>query len=102
MRPTLATGTGSRRAAAPAPADNLPAPTVADASVVDDGAHDEFAAAFTALQDAMTGGAGGERGQQSDGDGIGTLGDTIPVEYQQCAQRHHAAPRPPPARASMR
>jgi len=67
LRPALAATPAVRRPAAPVAPDT--APTVAAA--VEGGAQDEFATAFVALQDAMTGGAGGERGKDSGPAGVG-------------------------------
>jgi flagellar hook-length control protein FliK len=59
LRPALATQAGARRAPLPAATDGLAAVLTSDTPTVEGGA-DEFATAFVALQDAMTG--GGERG----------------------------------------
>ena len=60
LRPALATQAGARRAPLPSATDSLTAVLAPDTPTVEGGA-DEFATAFVALQDAMTGG-GGERG----------------------------------------
>jgi flagellar hook-length control protein FliK len=95
LRPSLAAAGGTRRGAAPS-ADNLPTAALsADAEV--DGAHDDFATAFAALQDAMTGGAGGDRGAKTAADdsaplGTGsTLADLTGVTAAGSARGDHAA-----------
>ncbi len=59
LRPALATQAGVRRAPLPAAADS-PSTLLASGTAKAEGGADEFATAFVALQDAMTGG-GGER-----------------------------------------
>lgn len=65
LRPGLAAGAALRRPLTPAATDGTPVAASATAATAVKGAHDDFASAFVALQDAMTGSAGNERG--SDG-----------------------------------
>lgn len=73
LRPGLAAGPAARRPLTPAATDSAPA---AATPATTESAQDDFASAFVALQDAMTGGgSGGERRSDSslDTDGSGGL-----------------------------